>query len=138
MTSQSLAFQGPQFDPAEPSDYRLSEPAFSGSSQTMKKTILLSTLASALAFAASAQAQSWGFTLGNGAGFQWGKPACAPVYVAPAPVYYQQPVVVYQQPQTVYMQPYQQMRPVYYAPTVVYRSEPVVIRENHRRCRSRW
>ena len=104
----------------------------------MKKTILLATLAAAFAFAATARAQSWGFTLGNGAGFYWGKQACAPAHVVPAPVCYERPVVVYRQPQTVYMQPYQQMRPVYYAPTVVYRSEPVVIRENRRRCGSRW
>jgi hypothetical protein len=107
----------------------------------MKKLLLLTALTTA--FAASAHAQSWGFTLGNGAGFYWGKQACAPVYVAPAPVYYREPVVyqrpvVYTAPQTVYMQPYQQMRPVYYPQTVVYRSEPVVIHENPRRCRSRW
>ena len=102
----------------------------------MKKLLILVTLATALS--ASARAQSWGFTLGNGAGFYWGKQGCAPVYVAPAPVYYREPVVVYQQPQTIYMQPYQQMRPVYYPQTVVYRSEPVIIRDNNRRCRSRW
>jgi hypothetical protein len=110
----------------------------------MKKTLLLS-LAATFALAASAQAQSWGFSFGNGGGFfiARNQPVCAPVYaapvfVAPAPVYYQRPVVVYQQPQTVYMQPYQQMRPVVYPQTVVYRSEPVLIRESGRRCNSRW
>lgn len=102
----------------------------------MKKLLVPVTLAAA--FTASAQAQSWGVSLGNGAGFYWGKPACPPVYAAPAPVYYQRPVVVYPQPQTIYMQPYQQMRPVYASPTVVYRCEPVVIRESPRRCGSRW
>ncbi|MFM8765154.1 MAG: hypothetical protein ACKOEZ_10015 [Spartobacteria bacterium] len=106
----------------------------------MKKTILLAAFAVASA-ATSAQAQSWGFTLGNGAGFYWGNaPAnrvySAPAYIAPAPVYYERPVTYYQ-PQTVYMQPYQQMRPVYYPQTVVYRSEPVIVRES-RRCNSRW
>lgn len=106
----------------------------------MKKLLILATLT--MAFAASTHAQSWGFTLGNGAGFYWGNPPVnrvysAPAYIAPAPVYYERPVTYYQ-PQTVYMQPYQQMRPVYYPQTVVYRSEPVVIRENNRRCRSRW
>ena len=102
----------------------------------MKKLLILASITTA--FAASAHANSWGFTLGNGAGFYWGKQACAPAYVVPAPVYYERPVVVYRQPQTVYMQPYQQMRPAYYPPTVVYRSEPVVIRESRRRCGSRW
>lgn len=99
----------------------------------MKKIIILSTIAAALGLVASAPAQSWGFTLGNGAGFFFGKQACAPAHVAP--VYYQQPVVVYQQPRTVYMQPYQQMREVHYQPTVIYRSEPVVIRRVHGHCR---
>jgi hypothetical protein len=102
----------------------------------MKKLLVPVTLAAA--FTASAQAQSWGVSLGNGAGFYWGKPACPPVYAAPAPVYYQRPVVVYPQPQTIYMQPYQQMRPVYAPPTVVYRCEPVVIRESRRRCGNKW
>ncbi len=99
-------------------------------------------LAATLVFAASAQAQSWGFTLGNGSGFYWGKQPCnpvvysAPAYIAPTTVYYERPVTYYQ-PQTVYMQPYQQMRPVYYPQTVVYRSEPVIVREP-RRCNSRW
>lgn len=105
----------------------------------MKKLILLTTIAAALG--TSAQAGSWGFSLGNGAGFFWGNQSCgntyaAPAYVAPAPVYYQRPVV-YSAPQTVYMQPYQQMRPTYYPQTVVYRSEPVVIRENHHHCHSK-
>jgi hypothetical protein len=109
----------------------------------MKKLVIMSLIAAA-SLAASAQAQSWGFTLGNGAGFYWGKQPStttvysAPAYIAPAPVYYTRPTVVYSQPQTVYMQPYQQMRPVYYPQTVIYRSEPVVIRESHRRCGSRW
>ena len=105
----------------------------------MKKLLILATLTTA--FAASAHANSWGFTLGNGAGFYWGNQPrttvyAAPTYVAPAPVYYERPVV-YSAPQTVYMQPYQQMRPVVYPQTVVYRSESVVIHENHRRCRER-
>jgi len=104
----------------------------------MKNTILLAAFAVASA-AASAKAQSWGFTLGNGAGFYWGNPPVnrvysAPAYIAPAPVYYERPVTYYQ-PQTVYMQPYQQMRPVY-PQTIVYRSEPMVI-QNHRRCTPR-
>lgn len=105
----------------------------------MKKTFLLVCLAAASS-AASAQAQSWGFTLGNGAGFYWGNQPVnrvysAPAYIAPVPVYYERPVTYYQ-PQTVYMQPYQQMRPVY-PQTIVYRSEPVIVRES-RRCSSRW
>lgn len=105
----------------------------------MKTLLILATLMAA--FTASAQANSWGFTLGNGAGFYFGKQSCAPVYstpayVAPAPVYYERPVV-YSAPQTVYMQPYQQMRPVAYPQSVIYRSEPVVIHENHRRCNNR-
>ncbi|MCX6966074.1 MAG: hypothetical protein NTW41_12115 [Verrucomicrobia bacterium] len=109
----------------------------------MKKLLILATLTTA--FAASAYANSWGFTLGNGSGFYYnqGRQACAPVYsvpayVTPAPVYYSRPTVVYSRPQTVYMQPYQQMRPTYYPQTVIYRSEPVVIREHNHRCRSRW
>lgn len=106
---------------------------------SMKKLLLLATLTTA--FAASAHANSWGFSLGNGAGFYWGNQPrttvyAAPAYVAPAPVYYERPVV-YTAPQTVYMQPYQQMRPVVYPQTVVYRSEPVVVHENQRRCRNR-
>jgi hypothetical protein len=103
------------------------------------KKLLTTSLAAAAAFALvpSSHAQSWGFALGNGAGFFFGKQSCSTTYVAPAPVY--RHVTVYQQPQTVYMQPYQQMRPVtYYQPTVVYRSEPVVIQRNHRRCHSGW
>jgi hypothetical protein len=111
----------------------------------MKKLVIISSIA-AVSLAASAQAQSWGFTLGNGAGFYYGSQPVrttttiysSPAYIAPAPVYYTRPTVVYSQPQTVYMQPYQQMRPVYYPQTVIYRSEPVVIRESHRRCGSRW
>lgn len=58
------------------------------------------------AFAASAHPGSWGFTLGNGAGFYWcDQPRTTvyttPTYVGPAPVYYQRPVV-YAAPQTVY------------------------------------
>ena len=105
----------------------------------MKKLLILAALTTT--FAASAHANSWGFTLGNGAGFYWGNQPrttvyTTPAYVAPAPVYYERPVV-YSAPQTVYMQPYQQMRPVVYPQTVVYRSEPVVIHENHRRCNNR-
>ena len=110
----------------------------------MKKPLLLLSIASTLAFAASAQAQSWGISFGNGAGIyiNQSRPVCAPVYaapvyVAPASVCYSRPVV-YQQPQTAYMQPYQQMRPVVYPQTIVYRSEPVFVREHSRRCNSRW
>ena len=107
----------------------------------MKKLILLATITTALGLGSAAHAGSWGFQLGNGAGFYFnqGKQPCAPVYsvpayVVPAPVYYSRPAVVYSRPQTVYMQPYQQMRPTYYPQTIIYRSEPVVIREhNHRR-----
>ena len=110
----------------------------------MKQPLLLVSIAATLAFTASAQAQSWGVSFGNGAGFyiNQDRPACAPVYAAPvcvtsAPVYYSRPVV-YSQPQTVYMQPYQQMRPVVYPQTVVYRSEPVIVRQPRSRCNSRW
>jgi len=104
----------------------------------MKKLLTLVTVSTALA--ASAQAGSWGFSLGNGAGFYWGNQPrttiyTTPAYIAPDPVYYERPVV-YSTPQTFYMQPYQQMRPVY-PQTVVYRSEPVVIHENPYRCRER-
>jgi len=113
----------------------------------MKKSTLLLT-AIPLILAASAQAQSWGFTLGNGAGFYFGNGGgnqrCnnRPAYVAPARSYYNQPAVVYQQ-QPVYVQQYrpapcqQQVyypAPVYYAPA----RQPVYDNErrnhsNHRR-----
>lgn len=100
----------------------------------MKSSILLATILAAAV--STAHAGSWGFSLGNGAGFYFNKSntACTPVYSAPvvhAPVYYQRPVVVYAQPQTTYMQPYQQMRPTYQPPTIIYRPEPMVIRHNH-------
>ena len=110
----------------------------------MKKTLFILSIATTFILSASAQAQSWGISFGNGAGIyiNQSRPVCAPVYaapvyVAPATVCYSRPVV-YRQPQTVYMQPYQQMRPVVYPQTIVYRSEPVVIRESGRRCNSRW
>lgn len=125
---QSIGFESTKFDSRKIGSYARPEHS---TNQIMKHILLLATLTAA--FAASAQANSWSFTLGNGAGFQWGKQPCprvyqAPVYVVPAPVYYQRPVV-YSAPQTVYMQPYQQMRPVVYPQTVIYRAEPVVIRE---------
>jgi hypothetical protein len=102
----------------------------------MKKiTLLLTAVALTLA---TAQADSWGFSLGNGVGFYYGNNSQrsapvyrAPAYVAPAPVYYTRPVTYYQ-PQTVYMQPYYKAhsRPVYY-------SEPVIYRESYRHCGSR-
>ena len=107
----------------------------------MKKIFLLLTT-STLALTSLAQAGSWGFNLGNGAGFYYGNNQnCAPVYtrnvyVSPAPVYYSRPVTYYQ-PQTVYMQPYQQMRPapVYYSqPTVIYSQQPVIYRETYSNC----
>lgn len=111
----------------------------------MKNLVLLSSI-SAVAFAASAQAQSWGFFQIKNPGFCEGGHSVrttttvysTPAYIAPAPVYHSRPTVVYSVPQTVTMRPYQQMRPVYYAPTVIYRSEPVFIRDSYRRCGSLW
>jgi hypothetical protein len=95
----------------------------------MKKLTFLLT-AIPLVLAASVQAQSWGFTLGNGAGFYFGNGGgnqrCnnRPAYVAPARTYYNPPVVCQQRP--VYIQPCQPARcqpqayypaPVYYAPS---------------------
>jgi len=112
----------------------------------MKKLFLLVAVAT-LTLGSMAQAGSWGFNLGNGAGFYYGNnnnQKCPPVYtqdvyVSPAPVYYSRPVTYYQ-PQTVYMQPYQQMRPspVYYSqPTVIYSQQPVIYRETYSHCGNR-
>ena len=83
----------------------------------MKKIIALTILTIVLTLPKVQAGPSWGFTLGNGAGFQWGgnqnyqNNRCYPTYQTRT--YYQQNVV-YAVPQTVYMRPYQQMQPVYY------------------------
>jgi hypothetical protein len=132
---QQLDFQCLKFDGNSRKPYIDAEP----STNTLKKLLILATLTTA--FAASGHANSWGFTLGNGAGFYWGNQPRTTIYtttayVAPAPVYYDRPVV-FTAPQTIYMRPYQQMRPVIYSQTVIYRAEPVVIYESGRRCRKR-
>ena len=94
----------------------------------MKKLLILSVLTIVLLASKVQAGPSWGFTLGNGAGFQWGgnqnyqNNQCYPTYQTRT--YYQQNVV-YSAPQTVYMRPYQQMQPVYYPQqTIIYNSQP--------------
>ncbi len=58
-------------------------------------------IAVSLLMAASAQAQSWGFTLSNGAGFFYdrGNSRSAGItFVAPRPVYYSAPQYCYREP----------------------------------------
>jgi hypothetical protein len=91
----------------------------------MKKLLAFSVLTIVLLASKVQAGPSWGFTLGNGARFQWGNNQnnqCYPTYQTRT--YYQQNVV-YSVPQTVYMRPYQQMQPVYYPQqTIIYNSQP--------------
>ena len=93
--------------------------------KTLLLTLLIGTVSSLTALAGP----SWGFTLGNGAGFQYGgnnqqrnNGYCnQPVYIPaprvyyqtqtyyPAPQYYAVPRY-YSAPRTIYMAPYQQHR----------------------------
>ena len=93
----------------------------------MKKLLILSALTIVLLASEVQAGPSWGFTLGNGAGFQWGNNQNNQCYQSyPVRTYYQQNVA-YAAPQTVYMRPYQQMQPVYYPQqqtTIIYNSQP--------------
>ena len=99
----------------------------------MKKLLALTILTIVLLASKVQAGSSWGFTLGNGAGFQWGNNQnnqCYPSYQTRT--YYQQNVV-YSVPQTVYMRPYQQMQPVYYPQqTIIYNSQPARGNYNNR------
>ena len=111
----------------------------------MKKLLALTILTIVLALPSVLAGPSWGFTLGNGAGFQWGgnqnyqNNQCYPTYQTRT--YYQQNVV-YSVPQTVYMRPYQQMQPVYYPQqTIIYNNQPSRGYYNNPRCggyQNRW
>jgi hypothetical protein len=73
--------------------------------------------------AASSQAQSWGFTLGNGSGFVYDRGnsrSAGFAFVAPRPVYYTAPRYYYQEP-VVYR------RPCFERPQVVYRDHAAYV-----------
>jgi hypothetical protein len=91
----------------------------------MKKLLTFSVLPIVLLASEVQAGPSWGFTLGNGAGFQWGNNQNNPCYPTYQTRTYYQQNVVYSVPQTAYMRPYQQMQPVYYPQqTIIYNSQP--------------
>jgi hypothetical protein len=80
-------------------------------------------IAISMLMAASAQAQSWGFTLGNGSGFFYDRGnsrSAGFAFVAPRPVYYTAPRYYYSEPMV-------NRRPCFERPQVVYRDHAAYI-----------